>query len=405
MEQKITYTLVVHRNEARILLVFDYNEKWIQRLRKNTDARWSKTLKGWHIANTIENRKKCGLHNGEKILNTEGKPTNIKVSSGTIKTYEKIIIKNKEEKISIKEVLPTNEHTINYKGKNIAVINTHVLAKARQHLILLAYSPNTIKTYINEISIFLQHIGHRNADAITPQNLKDYLQYCFEKLKLSENTIHSRLNGLKFYYEQVLKNKKLFWEIPRPKKPLLLPKVISEEKILKGLMEIKNIKHQAILITAYSAGLRVSEVVKIKLNDVDSDRMQIRVNDAKGKKDRVVTLANATLQLLREYYKEYKPQNYLFEGQFANEPYGKRSAQIIFNNAFKRLNIPKNMSFHTLRHSYATHLLENGTDIKYIQELLGHNDIKTTMRYTHVSKKDLGKILSPIDIILQKRNR
>jgi integrase/recombinase XerD len=174
---------------------------------------------------------------------------------------------------------------------------------------------------------------------------------------------------------------------------------------LKGLMEIKNIKHQAILITAYSAGLRVSEVVKIKLNDVDSDRMQIRVNDAKGKKDRVVTLANATLQLLREYYKEYKPQNYLFEGQFANEPYGKRSAQIIFNNAFKRLNIPKNMSFHTLRHSYATHLLENGTDIKYIQELLGHNDIKTTMRYTHVSKKDLGKILSPIDIILQKRNR
>jgi site-specific recombinase XerD len=252
------------------------------------------------------------------------------------------------------------------------------------------------------LGAFLQALGGVPAEDLTTERVKDYLFYCHKTLQLSENTIHSRMNALKFYYEQVLYKEKFFWEIPRPKKPYILPKVISEQKILKGLQSIDNLKHKAILFTAYSAGLRVSEVVRIKIADIDSDRMQIRIEAAKGKKDRMVTLAEATLAVLRVYYEQYKPKKYLFEGQNGEEHYSPRSAQQVFNQQFGRIGLPKYFSFHSLRHSYATHLLENGTDIKYIQELLGHNDIKTTLRYTHVSKKAIEKIESPLDKILRK---
>ena len=280
--------------------------------------------------------------------------------------------------------------------------NAEALTKFNQTLILKAYSPNTIRTYVSEFGLFLQTLGKITADSFDTDRVKAYLFYCHTTLKLSENTIHSRMNALKFYYEQVLGREKFFWEIPRPKTPYILPKVISEQKILKGLQTIENLKHKAILFTAYSAGLRVSEVVRIKIADIDSDRMQIRIEAAKGKKDRMVTLAKATLVVLRAYFEQYKPKKYLFEGQNGEEHYSPRSAQTVFNQQFERIGLPKYFSFHSLRHSYATHLLENGTDIKYIQELLGHNDIKTTLRYTHVSKKAIEKIESPLDKILRK---
>jgi site-specific recombinase XerD len=210
------------------------------------------------------------------------------------------------------------------------------------------------------------------------------------------------MNALKFYYEQVLKRDKFFFEIPRPKKHLQLPKVISEEKILEGLLTIENIKHKTLLLLSYSAGLRVSEVVALKVEDIDSHRMQIFISKAKGKKDRIVPLSPVLLQLLRTYYRTYRPKIWLFESQDNLDHYSVRSAQLIFKSAFSRLGLPKSCSFHSLRHSYATHLLENGTDLRYIQELLGHNDIKTTLRYTHVSKNALENIESPLDKILRK---
>jgi integrase/recombinase XerD len=227
--------------------------------------------------------------------------------------------------------------------------------------------------------------------------------YCNEKLGLEENTLHSRINSLKFYYEQLLGREKFFWEIPRPKKPFLLPKVISEEKILEGLLAIKNLKHRTLLLLAYSAGLRVSEAVSIKVAEINSDRMQVFLTGAKGKKDRLVTLSNTILLLLREYYKIYKPKEWLFEGQHRKGHFSTRAAQQIFKAAYKNLQLPGKCSFHSLRHSFATHLLENGTDITYIQKLLGHSDIKTTLRYTHVSNRDASKIESPLDKIMRKK--
>lgn len=219
---------------------------------------------------------------------------------------------------------------------------------------------------------------------------------------LTEATIHSRMNALKFYYEQVLKKDKIFFDIPRPKKNLQLPKVISEEKIIKGLFNIENLKHRTLLLLAYSSGLSVSEVVGLRIQDINSDRMQVSIIKAKGKKDKIVPLSKFILRLLRTYYKTYKPKLWLFESQNNMDHYSVRSAQIIFKNAFKKLKLPNNYSFHSLRHSYATHLLENGTSLRYIQELLGHNDIKTTLRYTHVSKNAMENIESPLDKILRK---
>jgi integrase/recombinase XerD len=308
-----------------------------------------------------------------------------------------------QKNITPKKIIETTKIITPAKSvKNICAINNHVLKQMEQMLHLKSYSKSTQRTYLGEMGIFLKSIQNFAADDFTTSRLKDYLQYCYATLKLSENTIHSRMNALKFYYEQVLKREKLFWEIPRPKKPNLLPKVISEEKIIAAFFAIPNLKHRALILTAYSAGLRVSEVVKLKISDIDSDRMQIKVTCAKGKKDRMATLSKFNLDLLRTYVKLYKPKLYLFEGQGPNECYSSRSAQIIFKTAIKNFNLPATTSFHSLRHSYATHLLENGTDIKYIQNLLGHNDIKTTLRYTHVSVKELGKIESPLDKLARK---
>jgi integrase/recombinase XerD len=266
---------------------------------------------------------------------------------------------------------------------------------------LKGYSASTIKTYSNEVAQYFNELKMHDASKIDVKRVVGYLEYCLVEKKLSEATLHSRLNALKFLYEQVLQYEHFFWQVPRPKKHLQLPKVISEETILRGLMSVGNSKHRAILVTAYSAGLRVSEIINLKVVDVNKHRMELFIERAKGKKDRIVPLAESTLLVLRAYYQEYRPKHWLFEGGAEGEQYTARSAQIVFKHAFERLGLPKSVSFHNLRHSYATHLLEHGTDIKYIQELLGHNDIKTTLRYTHVSKKQLRKIESPLDKILR----
>ncbi len=281
-------------------------------------------------------------------------------------------------------------------------MNEDIISRMEEKLVLKGYSKSTIRTYLGEMNAFLNLIKNQNADDFDTERIKAYLIYCHKVLLLTEATIHSRMNALKFYYEQVLKREKFFIEIPRPKKYYQLPKVISEQKIIKGLLNIENIKHKTLLLLAYSAGLRVSEVVNLKVEDINSDRMQIFIKKAKGKKDRIVPLSQSLLPLLRKYYSIYKPKEWLFEAQNGKDGYSTRSAQNIFKNAFKNLGLPEACSFHSLRHSYATHLLENGTNLRYIQELLGHNDIKTTLRYTHVSKNAIENIESPLDKILRK---
>jgi len=222
--------------------------------------------------------------------------------------------------------------------------------------------------------------------------------YCINELKLSEATIHSRINAIKFYYEQVLRRERFLITIPRPKKPSKLPKVIAPANIKKLFELTLNLKHNTMLKLCYGLGLRVSEIVNLKIKDIDSQSMQVFIERGKGKKDRYVNLPESILPQLRIYFMEYKPKMYLFEGQFGGQ-YSSRSAQQVFKNALQKAKINKTVGIHSLRHSFATHLLEQGTDIRFIQELLGHNDIKTTLIYTEVSDKSIRKIISPLDTL------
>ena len=281
--------------------------------------------------------------------------------------------------------------------------NLRELKKFVEQLALKAYSPSTVRTYRNELMQLLQLLKTKPVTGLTPDDLRRYMVYVMKE-GLSENGAHSRLNALKFYFEQVLGREKFFWEIPRPKKPITLPNVLGEKEITRLFNALSNLKHKAILFTAYSAGLRVSEVVGLRIKDIDSDRMQIKIESAKGKKDRYVGLSPVLLDMLRSYYKKTRPapKTYLFEGEAGGEKYSSRSAQKVFQRAKEKAGIKKDVSFHSLRHSFATHLLEKGIDIRYIKDILGHFSILTTERYVHVSKKSLINIISPLDDLWQK---
>jgi site-specific recombinase XerD len=271
-----------------------------------------------------------------------------------------------------------------------------------QHLHLKAYSESTIKTYKNEFKQLLQLLGETKVQDLTPPQIKRYLLFCINQ-KLSENTIHSRINAIKIFYEQVLKKEKIFFDIPRPKKPMQLPKLLNEAELARLFNSLTNLKHKAILFTVYSAGLRVSEVVNLKIEDIDSKRMQVFIRQAKGKKDRYVNLSIFLLDVLRKYISAHKPRPkvYLFESDQTGLPYPTRTIQQIFSNAKAKAGILKTVGIHSLRHSFATHLLDQGTDIKYIKDLLGHFNIKTTERYLHVCKKQLTNIVSPLDTLFK----
>lgn len=368
-----------HKNREGILLQFPLHTGLNNFFKKLPFAKYSNTHKGWII------------------------PKN-KAYLQQIATYAKPIA---NLNITALKGNKLQAELFNHKGiklTSISMVNTQYYQQFKKHLTNSGYSHSTIKTYTSELATFFTTLQNIDASLMTVNKLTSYFYYCHTHLKLSENTLHSRINALKYFYENVLRFEKFFYEIPRPKKKKILPKVISEEKILEYILKVSNLKHKTILLLAYSAGLRVSEVINLKISDIDSNRMQVCINAAKGKKDRRVPLSKSVLQFLREYYKEYKPIYWLFEGQLKGEKYHTRTAQLIFKQTYKYANLPSSISFHSLRHSYATHLLDNGTDIKYIQQLLGHNDIKTTLRYLHVTNKDLAKIESPLDKILRKHN-
>ena len=207
------------------------------------------------------------------------------------------------------------------------------------------------------------------------------------------------MNALKYYYEQVLHREKMFFDIPRPKKPLQLPGVFSKEEVAAILNSVANTKQKALLLLTYACGLRVSEVVSLRITDVDGKRRVLHLQAAKGKKDRMVSLSPTLLVMLREYYRQYKPNCYLFEGQHRDEHYSVRSIQTVLQTAKERAGILRPGGMHGLRHSFATHLLDKGIDVVMIQRLLGHNDIKTTLRYLYVTNRDLGKVISPLEDI------
>ena len=395
----VKFIPLFHKNEERIGLVFHMNKILQNAVRKITDARWSKTNTCWHIPCT------------EKHYNEA-----CRVLKNIAVTDNKLLVAYLRKRKLIQPAatsapkafavvspvaVPQKTPSVLF---SISEYNLSLLQRTIEHLQMRAYSVSTIRTYKNEISAFFQTLKNKNADTLLPDDVRRYIHYCSHTLKLSENTVHSRLNALKYMYEQILGRAKIFAEIPRPKKPLLLPKLLNEKEIAGLFNSLTNKKHKAMLFTAYSAGLRVSEVVNLKLKDIDSGRMQILIAQAKGKKDRYVNLSPVLLDILRKYISEYmpKPKVFLFESEQTHTAYPVRTIQQIFSNAKQKAGIQKDVGIHSLRHSFATHLLDKGTDIRYIKDLLGHFNIKTTEIYLHVSKQKLVNIASPFDDLWAK---
>ena len=395
----IEASYIIHRGERRIKISFYADEQLNRYVKKVKGARFSKRMKSWHIPCDKHPylHFKNNLPQGYRISEVKSFATT------EIPVMEQPVV-SKKKNSPVQTTSTGNSEDYFHPGFMMNDQNRYALAVFIKELELKAYSESTIRTYKKEFRAFLYMLNQRDAKTIIPEELKRYMHYCVVILRLGENSLHSRLNALKFYYEQVLKKDKFFFEIPRPKKPFKLPRVLGEYEIGKLFTALENKKHKAILFTAYSAGLRVSEVVNLQLKDIDSDRMQIFVENAKGKKDRYVMLSPVLLDILRNYLgsSRPRPQRYLFEGLDPGEPMSSRTAQNIFIEAKKRAGIKKDLSFHSLRHSFATHLLEKGVDIKYIKDLLGHFSITTTTRYLHVRKENLVNIMSPLDDIFKK---
>lgn len=260
----------------------------------------------------------------------------------------------------------------------------------------LRYSERTIVSYKSCFEEFINYYHDYEIDQIDETMIVNFLRYLVTERKVSISYQNQSINAIKFYFEHVLRGQRMVYRIDRPQADKLLPVVLSEEEVAAILNATPNLKHKAILMTIYSAGLRVGEAVRLRINDIDSKRMQIRVVQSKGRKDRYTLLSKKTLEILRSYYVPYRPQKWLFEGPDGG-PYSDSSIQTILRASVKRAGIKKRVTVHTLRHSFATHLLENGVDLRYIQSLLGHSSSTTTEIYTHVTTKGFDQIVSPLD--------
>jgi integrase/recombinase XerD len=264
-----------------------------------------------------------------------------------------------------------------------------------QKLELKKYANNTVKTYVSCFEDYLNYYRDLDVNNLDENDVRNYLVYLI-KMDRSDSYINQAINSIKFYYETVLGLPNRFYSIERPRKKRKLPVVLSKEDVSLIIASSNNIKHKCIISLLYSAGLRRSELINLKLEDIESKRMLIKVQDAKGNKDRYTLLSETVLKDLRVYYKEYKPKTYLFEGQIKDQ-YSPNSVGKVVSNAAIKAGIRIPVSSHILRHSFATHLLESGVDIRYIQLLLGHNSTKTTEIYTHVAKNSFDFIKNPLD--------
>jgi site-specific recombinase XerD len=349
---KYEIQLDIHHNKSIIGFKFGIDAGLLSHLKTHfKNVSWSRTKKCWYVNATPENKEIAGLSN---------------------------IVSSKS---ALMFVHPTNQLELN-----------NFVAQLK----LKSYSVNTQRTYTVEFSQLLYALKAHPVKDISAEKVKSYLLYCIDTLKIKEFQLSTRINAIKFYFEQVLKQPDFMIDIPRPKKPSTLPKVINDKDIKKLFEVTTNLKHRLILKLCYGMGLRVSEIVKLKITHIDSGRMQVHIASAKGKKDRYVNLPESVLNELRNYYIEYKPKEFLFEGQYGGA-YSIRSAQAVFKDAMRKARIRKAVGIHSLRHSYATHLLEHGTDISFIQKLLGHKDVSTTLIYAKVGNKSLAKVISPLD--------
>lgn len=272
-----------------------------------------------------------------------------------------------------------------------------ILAAAQDELTLRRYSPKTHQAYLLHLKRFLGHFGAKTR-TLTGDEIRAYFLHLIEDEGMSWSYQNQAISAIRFLYKQVLKRPDAVADLPRPvRERKKLPAVLSRGEVIRLFQAVRNLKHRAVLLVIYAGGLRVSEAVRLRVSDIDGERKRIFVRGGKGGKDRYTIIGEAALEALREYWRIYRPAEWLFPGVRPDVPISTRAIQMGFRKARERAGIRKDATVHTLRHSFATHLLEDGIDIRYIQELLGHEDVRTTQLYTHVGDPSMRRIRSPVD--------
>ncbi len=347
MNTPFTYSAGTHRGEAVIFIHFAKDYELIKQVKKIPDTCWSNQKKSWYIVDSPAART---------LFNMEPAVVRVLSSAGVA-------------------------HLSNF---------NRLLQSKR-------YSANTVKSYLEALRIFLLYYSDKEVESLTNADVIAFNNDYILKKNYSASYQNQIVNALKLYFGELQEKKLVLDKIHRPRREKRLPNVLSKEEVKKILDTLSNLKHRAMLSMIYSCGLRSSELINLVHSDIDSKRQVVVIRQSKGKKDRITPLSPKILELLRKYYKAYRPQTYLFEGQVENTPYCARSLAMVLKKNVSLAGIKKPVTLHWLRHSYATHLLESGTDLRYIQELLGHNSSRTTEIYTHVSTKSLQQIKSPFD--------
>tara|TARA_R110001583_G_C5605221_1_gene404851 strand:- start:23 stop:1201 length:1179 start_codon:yes stop_codon:yes gene_type:complete len=361
---------VIHNKNESLLLTFKYNDPVIDRLRAMQIFKWSKSRKGWYCNYSNENIE---------IINKQLKPF--------------VILNVNKESFN-------PEHLKYYKNRNLTEANKVIISSFEKYLIGKRYSESTVKTYTSFTEDFIDYIQPKPISELTNRDVEQFFEDIFAPRKYSISSQRQFISALKLFsvFHKDCKIDNL--ELARPKKDKLLPTVLSQNEVIKILQCTLNLKHRAILGLLYASGLRIGELINLELKNIDIDRKQVHIQIAKGRKDRYVTLADSYLPLLANYLTSYKPEKYFAEGKVATK-YTSNSVRAFLKRSCKLAGIRKVVTPHTLRHSFATHLLENGIDLRFIQELLGHARPETTMIYTHVSKKSLLTIKSPLDMAVK----
>jgi integrase/recombinase XerD len=358
-----------YRKENQLLIRFTYNEKLITLVRPIKVASWSSTLSSWYVKDSEEN-------------------------FNTILTIFKNVTEIDTSKINKKQLFKRNLTEEQKKLLN----SFYLFLKGKR------YSQSTIQNYTFFVADFVNFHTKTPLEALTNRHVELFIEKVFIERNYSVSSKRQFISALKvfiIFYPQTRINDLV---LERPKKSRQLPNVLSQEEVLDIIRCTQNIKHRAILALIYSCGLRISELTNLKLVDFHLERKQLIIKNGKGRKDRYVSLADSFLPLLSNYYYSYKPKIYFVEGQNGGK-YSTESIRQFLRKSCSRAQVKKKVTPHTLRHSYATHLLENGVDIRYIQSLLGHARPETTMIYTHVRRKDLMEIQNPLDIALLKLNK
>jgi len=372
----------VHRQREVIMIDFIYHDKLIT-LVKRMGCSWSQTNKKWFIKNTKENLQLIyKTFQGIATINDSA----LKREEKEVLNFDTTVVKKQRARVFLEDL----------KKQDLKKLHQFV-----KYLRGKALSESTVRTYYTHILDFLKYLNGKPTEEINNRDVETFIEDVCIPRKYAISTHRQIIGAMKHF-------KHLFTEcaidetqLELPQKTRYLPTVLSKEEVIEIIRSTKNLKHRAVLAMIYASGLRISELINLELRDIDVRRYQIFIRNSKGRKDRYVIMAKSLIPLLNNYIFTYKPVKYFVEGADPGTKYTAGSVRNFLRKSCEVAGIKKKVTPHTLRHCYATHLLENGVDLRYIQELLGHSKPETTMIYTHVATKNLLKIESPLDKIVK----